>query len=134
MRRSEIFKTLSVSVIVSDPIDRHVIVETLKLIGVRHYTCYMDFEDALSDLDKFYSMKHPDFILSEAIADREFPQGLVKSRLRHIPILMMTNPDIEPLIANKSEFPTCYILSKPIRYEVLRLEIMNMFKRKFKIY
>lgn len=107
MRRSDIFKKLTACIIMSDQKERGVIVDSLRSIGIKHFIYYPSFVDACAAFTKFYSTAHPDFILMDSTltVNTDCP-------LSNLPILVSTTP---------------------ISADKLKLGIMNMFKRKFKL-
>lgn len=105
MRRSDIFKKLTACIIMSDQKERGIIVDSLRSIGIKHFIYYPSFTDACAAFTKFYSTADPDFILTDSTLDTDCP-------LSNLPVLVSTTP---------------------ISADKLKLAIMNMFKRKFKL-
>ena len=111
MRRSDIFKKLTACIIMSDQKERGIIVDSLRSIGIKHFIYYPSFTDACAAFTKFYSTADPDFILTDSTltVNTDCP-------LSNLPILVLTE------------------IITPISADKLKLAIMNMFKRKFKLY
>jgi len=110
MRRSDIFKTLTACVIIDDETARRVIIEKLKTTGIREFACYSSFKEAAANFTKYYSVACPDFIVANSTPESDTFSG---NPLADLPLL---------------------VLAKGVEEDIeLKLTIMNMFKRKFKI-
>ncbi|PSL33278.1 hypothetical protein [Chitinophaga ginsengisoli] len=110
MRRSDIFKTLTACVIIKDETERRAIIEKLKTTGIKEFLCYSSFKEAAANFAKYYSAACPDFIVANCTPESDTFSG---NPLADLPLLV---PAKEADAGSE-----------------LKLTIMNMFKRKFKI-
>lgn len=135
MRKTDMFKHLSVCIIDDIPIDAKIIIETLKIMGIREYVYYSNIREAIKELGKFYSIRLPDLILSEwydDFIDTTFIELYKSSCIKNIPIVILTY-DNQP--SNHYEARKAFLadfIPKPIMYENLLSVFMKKFKRKFK--
>ncbi|SDE93604.1 hypothetical protein [Chitinophaga filiformis] len=110
MRRSDIFKTLTACIIMSNEKQRSVIIRKLRDVGIKQFLRYSSFKEAAADFTKYYSVACPDFIVANSTPESDAFSG---NPLADLPLL---------------------VLAKGVNEESeLKLTIMNMFKRKFKI-
>jgi len=112
MRRTDIFKTLTVCVIIIDQAKRNAIIEKLKIIGIKQFMRYPSFNAASNDLTKFYSVAAPDLVVADSMLDSP-PEN---SPLNNLPLLVLAE--------GKESHATS---------DELRAAILDMFKRKFKL-
>lgn len=118
MRRSDIFKKLTACIITSDQKERGVIIDSLRSIGIKDFIYYPSFKEAYADFTKFYRTADPDFILTDDTSGINYP-------LNNLPLLVLTK--------GGENLEGIHSLAKPISGDKLKLAIMNMFKRKFRI-
>jgi CheY-like chemotaxis protein len=110
---------LTVCIIDDNDIDKMVIIEALKYIGIKKYIYYHDLKAALQYLVV------PDLIVSEW-QEEKVMQMYSKSILCRVPLIILTYDD-QPEVREKAKsIPVQGFISKPVCIETLISEIIKV--------
>lgn len=137
MSKNEVFKNLTVCIIENNPIDKHLIIMTLKMIGICNIIHYMSFPEALEDFENLYCPNLPDFIIgdcdTEDFRELDWFECYTCNRLCEIPLLLLTSTVDNSMENYLPKFNVAQLIKKPIVLITLKNYIMTFFSRKFHV-
>jgi DNA-binding response OmpR family regulator len=108
-------------------------------MGIRVYSNYRDFKDALFEFDKFYSVKLPDFVLCEwyddAFNNIDIMGIYKKSDFSKVPLLILRNDNQSELEAKAKALKLIVsgFITKPIYFKPLQTAVIKALSGKFQV-
>lgn len=135
IRTSTICKRLSICIIDDDPTSLQHLTELVKNMSCERYMYFPSILNALNYYNKFYNGRSPDLIISEWY--RGFTNSyFMESKLKDVPIVIVTAPERSSMrnsILERHKNVKAF-LDKPIDWEILRILLRKLFRRKYIVY